>query len=332
MRPSDARSAPRVHAQRGRGPGRRSPALRGSALGLCALGAVGCTQPPPRSQFPSADDALARMHAGFECAVGVQGTAKVDLVSKQGRVKGEVDLFAINPDKVRFDVASPFGVMIYSLTSDGQDFKFADMEQKTFFYGPANTCNLARFTQVPVPPHALVSLLRGEAPVLTHDKSTARIRWDGDGFYELSIDSKHEATQTIQLEVVPEDLDKEWSAQRVRLKRVVVSQAGSALYAADLSRFEPIKTAPARVDEDGVDDPIPPSGPECNAEVPRTIRFRVPDTKDDVVFDYKDAKWNPPLIEGTFTQPVPGGMRKQYTSCPGDEAPPVLPVPPAPTP
>lgn len=291
--------------------------LEETALFCSLMAAVaGCNLPPPRSQFPSADDALERMHKNFECAVGVQGTAKVDLVTKQGRVKGEVDLFAINPDKVRFDVASPFGVMIYSLTSDGTDFKFADMEQKTFFYGPANTCNLARFTQVPIPPHALVSLLRGEAPVLVHEKAGAAIRWNGGGYYELTVPSKNEASQTIQLEVVPEDMDKEWKDQRVRVKSVVVSQGGAALYAADLSDFMPIKTSGPRVDDDGLEDPIPPSGPECNAEIPKRIRFRVPNTKDDVLFDYKESKWNPPLIEGTFTQPVPGGMRKQYTSCP----------------
>jgi hypothetical protein len=41
-----------------------------------------------------------------------------------------------------------------------------------------------------------------------------------------------------------------------------------------------------------------------------------PNTKDDVVFDYSDAaRWNPPLIPGTFDQPVPGGMPKQFVDC-----------------
>jgi hypothetical protein len=267
------------------------------------------------------------MHATFDCSVGVQGTAKVDLVTQKGRVKGEVFLFAINPASVRFDVVSPFGATIFTLTADGKDFKLADLEQKTFFYGPADTCNLEKFTQVPVPPHALVALLRGEAPVLVHRPEDATIRWDSDGHYTLLIQSKHEALQELHLQVHPDDFDKEWKDQRLRLKYFKVSQAGVGLYEASLKSHEPAATAAPRVDDEGIEPDVPPSGPACGAELPRTIRFLVPETDDDVVFDYKEGKWNPPLIEGTFTQPVPGGMRRQYTSCDG-EIPPAGVVPP----
>ncbi|MBL9023352.1 MAG: hypothetical protein JNL21_14225 [Myxococcales bacterium] len=289
--------------------------LRGKqpvGLALC-LALAGCTQTPD-SLFPTADDALARMHAGYACSVGVQGEAKVDLVTKKGRVKGDVFLFAINPQAVRFDVVSPFGATIFTLTSDGKDFKLADLEQKTFFYGPATACNLARFTQVPVPGHALVSLLRGEAPVLVHDRAAPQIAWDGD-HYKLTIPSKNEASEEIHLQVHPDDFHKPWQKQRVRVSHVRVAQGGEDLYLADLSGHEPTKTAPARVDEDGMDEPVPPSGPACEAEYPKKIRFRVSETRDDVVFEYKEAKWNPPLLPETFTQPVPGGMRKQLVTC-----------------
>jgi hypothetical protein len=292
-----------------------------------SLASVGCNGTPPRSQFPDADAALGRMHAMFDCSVGVQGTSKVDLVTQKGRVKGEVFLFAINPASVRFDVVSPFGATIFTLTADGKDFKLADLEQKTFFYGPADTCNLEKFTQVPVPPHALVALLRGEAPVLVHQPEDAMIAWDPDGFYSIVIRSKHEAVEELHLEVHSDDFDKEWKDQRVRLKYLKVSQGGVGLYEASLKSHEPAATAPPRVDEEGLEPDVPPSGPACAAELPRTIRFLVPETDDDVVFDYKEAKWNPPLIEGTFTQPVPGGMRRQYTSCDGEIPPPGV-VPP----
>ena len=63
-----------------------------------------------------------------------------------------------------------------SLTSDGVTFNMLDIKEKLFRNGPANTCNLARLTHVPVPAHALVALLRGEAPVLVHDPSATSIR------------------------------------------------------------------------------------------------------------------------------------------------------------
>ena len=43
--------------------------------------------------------------------------------------------------------------------------------------------------------------------------------------------------------------------------------------------------------------------------------MRVPNTDEDVIFQYKEGKWNPPIIAGTFTQPVPGGVRKAFVDC-----------------
>lgn len=293
---------------------------------LALLASVGCNGGTPRSQFPTADAALDRMHAGFACSVGVQGTSKVDLVTQRGRVKGEVFLFAVNPASVRFDVVSPFGTTIFTLTADGKEFKLADMEQKVFFYGPADTCNLQKFTQVPVPPHALVALLRGEAPVLVHEAKDATIVWEKD-HYVLTIRSKHQAEQEIHLQIADGDFDKEWKDQRLQMTFVKITQAGIPLYEARLDDHEKTSTAPPRVDPDGIEEDVPPSGPACDAELPRTIRLLVPETDDDVQFDFKEAKWNPPLIEGTFTQPVPGGMARQYTSCDGEVPPPGTPIP-----
>lgn len=293
----------------------RLGAVRLSLTAALAALVSGCPAPPPQSQFPTADDALARMHASYDCAIGVQGTAKIDLVTKKGRVKTDADLFAVSPESVRFDVLTPvMPTLLYTLTSDGKDFKFADHEQNVFSYGAASQCTLSRFTQVPVPPHALVALLRGEAPVLTHAKEQAKISWAG-GHYVLELSSKNDATEEIHLEVHDQDFAKPWSEQRVRVTHVRVAQAGWDLYTADLTDHRAGKTAPPRVDEDGIDDPVAPSGPECAAELPHTIRFRVPDTKDDVVFEYKNAAWNPPLLAETFTQPIPGGMRKDQVDC-----------------
>ncbi len=294
--------------------GSRFAALVG--LGLGGLGLAGCCgQPPPPSQFPSADAALARMKYCYACAVGVQGSAKVDVFSSRGRVKGEMLLFAVDPERVRFDVVSAFGVTLYTLTSDGRDFKMLDLEQKQFLHGPAKPCNLARLTQVPVPGHALVALLRGEAPLLAHGPADAAIEWDEEGFYRVNIRGQHQATQEVHLRVRPEDWLLPAAQQRVRVTHVEVAQSGRVLYAVDLDDHAVTTTADPRVDEDGLEDPVPPSGPACDAELPRSIRMRVPHTSDDVLFEYTEARWNPPLVEGAFTQPVPGGVRKVPVDC-----------------
>lgn len=284
-------------------------------LALAASALLCCGATAPRSQFPTADDALGRMKATYACANGVQGTAKIDHFSPQGRIRGDLYLFAVNPDRVRFDVVSPFGATLYTLTSDGDRFEMLDIKEKQFLHGPSSPCNLARLTQVPVPAHALVALLRGEAPVLVHPPPSAKISWEKDGFYKLLIQSTQDASQEIHLEIRPEDLDKPWQEQRVRVTDVRVAQRGAALYHAELKSHQPAKTAEPRTDPDGLDAPIPPSGPACDAELPRSIRMRVPNTEEDVIFQYKEAKWNPPIMAGAFAQPVPGGVRKVFVTC-----------------
>lgn len=282
---------------------------------LCGLTTACCTAAGrPASVFPDADAALGRMRATYACANGVQGEAKIDHFSPKGRVRGDLYLTAVVPDRVRFDVVS-FGTTLYALTSNGDHFQMLDVKEKQFLYGPASACNLARLTQVPVPGHALVALLRGEAPVLVHQPAGATIAWDPGGFYKIAIASTREATEEIAIQVNPADRDKPWSEQRVRVTDVRVMQRGVDLYHADLRNFDVAHTAGPRVDADGLEPPIPPSGPACEAELPRSIRMRVPNTEEDVVFQYKDAKWNPPLVPGAFEQTPPGGVRAVYVSC-----------------
>ncbi len=298
-----------------------------AAMGLAL---AGCPPSPPPSQFPSAADALDRMKATYACANGIQGEGKIDHVSPDARIRGNVSLFAINPARVRVDVFSSFGPVVYSLTSDGRNFLMLDNNEKQFLHGPAKACNLARMTKVPVPGHVLVWLLRGEAPLLVHERSAPTLAWTGS-FYEVKLPSTRGAQQLITLEVYDEDWDKPWSEQRLRVTGVTTSQHGEVLYSAELSDHELAKTAAPRVDEDGLEPDIPPSGGPCNVEIPRSIHMKVPHTDDDVLFEYKDVYFNPPIPEGAFTQPDPGGVRKIFVDCedtPSAAAP--APSPPAP--
>lgn len=285
-----------------------------AALLPLSLSLSACAASPPRSQFPTADAALGRMKASNACVNGVRGDARIDHFSDKGRVRGQVYLMAVNPDRVRFDVVA-FGTPVYTLTSDGQKFQMLDIKEKLFLNGPASPCNLARLTQVPLPGHALVSLLRGEAPVLVHQPAGAQIAWDGKGYYRVLLDSTREAKEEIRLEVHPGDFDKPWEQQRVRVLGVRVAQRGTDLYDAELGNYEPVSTDKPRVDPDGIDPDVPPSGPSCTAELPKSIRMRVPHTGEDVVFQYKEAAWNPPLLPQSFTQTLPGGVRERYVTC-----------------
>jgi hypothetical protein len=291
---------------------------------LIVVSCAGCGgAAPPPSQFPTADDALGRMHACYDCALGVRASVKVDNLSPEGRIKGSVEFTAVVPDKISFSAAIA-EVTVLRLTSDGTDFKLFDYKKHEFLYGPAKPCNIARLTEVPIPGASLVDLLRGEAPVLAHD--SASITWDSGGYYVLHIPSKHDAEEEIHLEVHPDDLQKPWKEQRVRVKYVRVAQKGIDLYDIDLDDFRPEHTAPTFVDTAGIDPDTPPIGPSCDAELPHAIRMKVPHTREDVKFTYKETitgkgppippMWNPPLLDqGTFTQPVPGGVRVVAADC-----------------
>lgn len=291
---------------------------KSGAKALLFASLTGCVHvAPPASSPPTADAALARMHSTFACGNAVQAGAKIDHFGEHGRVRGDLMLFAARPDRIRMDVVSPFGVALATLTSDGRRFGLTDLRDKVFYEGPSRACNIARLTTLPVPGHVLVDLLRGEAPVLKHDPSAATIAWSSQGYWVLHVPSTRGASEEIHLAPRPDDWQKPWEQQRMRVLDVRVTQQGYVLYHAELDDHAGAPTAGPREDPDNLPGelPIPPSGPVCDAEVPRRIHVEVPYPEADVRFTTTQLTWNPPLPEGTFVQPVPPAMRVQQVTC-----------------
>lgn len=291
------------------------PRIRPTAL-VAALVLSACARvSPPASSPPSADDALARVHATYACANAVQAGAKIDHVGQEGRVRGDLLLYAARPARLRMDVVSPFGAALATLTSDGSRFALADLRGKRFFVGPASSCNIARFTTVAVPGHVFVDLLRGEAPVLKHEAAATGIAWNMRGYWVLTIDGSREAREEIHLAPRPEDWSLPWNRQRMRILDVRVEQQGLELYHAELSDHAAAPTAGPRLDPDGLSPPLPPSGPQCNAEIPRKIQVEVASPASDVRVLYRQVQWNPPLPPDVFEQSPPPGMTVEAVTC-----------------
>lgn len=284
-----------------------------AALGL-SLAALGCSSGPPASQFPNAQAALDRMRATYACSRALTSEAKIDYFGEAGRIRGSLLYVVAVPDKLRLDIISPFGATVSTVTSDGHEFSLFDLRQKQFLRGPANACNLGRFTHVPVPPAALVQLLRGEAPVLVHEPSAARIAWEA-GEYVVRIESTRAATEEIHLSPIAQDYALPYTAQRLRVTEVRVLQQGIELYRAQLVGHRPAKMSGPRVDPDGLDPALPPSGPFCQAEVPGRLRLQVPDGDQDVILENVDVSHNPPLDPSLFHQAPPGGVSVRYSPC-----------------
>jgi hypothetical protein len=289
-------------------------AKHGLAAALLASLAGACVAPPPASRFPSAEAALDRMRATTACSRALTSEAKIDYFGEAGRIRGSLLYVVAVPDRLRLDIVSPFGATVSTVTSDGHDFALFDLRQKQFLRGPANACNLGRFTHVPVPPTALVQLLRGEAPVLVHQPAEASISWES-GEYVVRIASTRAATEEIHLVPVAQDYALPYTSQRVRVTEVRVAQQGIELYRAQLVGHHPAKMSGPRLDPDGLDPPVPPSGPSCQAEVPGRLRLQVPDGNQDVILENIDVSQNPPLSPGLFHQAPPGGVSVRYSPC-----------------
>jgi len=289
--------------------------VRGLALALViGAAATGCHRSAPPSRFPDAQSLLSRLHDQQSCSRGLTGEGKLDYFGKEGRVRGSVLFMVKSPDSVRLDVVSPFGATISTLTSDGHAFSLFDLRQKVFLVGPANACNLAHFTHVPMPPHALVSLLRGEPPLLVHQPEQATLAWES-GRYVIRISSKHQATQEIAIAPAEADYDKPYAQQHVTLSSVEVRQQDYVLYRAELEQHDTAATAAPRVDPEGLDPDVPPSGPACQATVPRRLHLEVPAEEQDLVLTISEIAHNPPLLPGSFQQRPPGGVVIRSSPC-----------------
>lgn len=292
-----------------------SSSLRLRALLLvAAVSGVACSRAAPASRFPSAEAALDRLREVQACSHGVSAEGKIDYYGPDGRVRGNVLYLVSQPENVRLDVFSPFGATLSTLTSDGSRFALYDLSKKSLLVGPASTCNLERFTRVPLPPHGFVQLLRGESPVLVHEPAGASIDWSG-GSYRIRVQSRHQAEQEIRLIPRDQDFALPWSQQRLRVLSTSVRQAGVELYRVELGGHSRIVTAPPRVDPEGFDEPLLPSGPACDAELPRTFRFVVETAGHDLALSTSEAHHNPPLVPDAFQQTKAPGVRVVSSPC-----------------
>lgn len=278
---------------------------------------TGCPTKPPPSQFPNGQAALDRMRATTFCTRGVLAYANVDYLGPKDRVRVDVSVMALKPSNIRLGVFA-FNNLVAELATNGKDFQLANMQTKQFLYGPAQPCNIGRLTTLSLPANVLTDALLGQAPVLKHDAAQTTMEWDGSGYYVVKFAGTNDSNEELHLAPHPDDWNKPWNEQRVRVLDVVVTQKGYTLYHVDFDDHKPTATAPPIKDDAGVDPDIPPSGPACTAEIPRKIHVEVPEEGNDVRFRYDKVSWNPPLQFGNnqfILQPVPG-LQPVYVNCP----------------
>lgn len=290
--------------------------------GVTVFLSMGC-QRGPQLRFSDPGQLLARIEQGTECSRGVVGDAQVEVVGPFAHYKGKLMYKAEAPDLLRFDLYSDFGVTLATLASNGNELSFFDLESGTVENGPANGCSLARFTQVQVPPFALIELMRGRAPVLSHRPEHAKISfsssWFGTAHYVISISGDRQSEETIWVQIPESDWLLPLEKQRARLTKVVVRQAGSLNYAVELSDYRRSTSAslqPTLEERELGVLAYQPSGPSCTAELPHTLSFDVGQVGHELVIHSHELKHNPPHFPESFVLTVPRGTRSLRNSCP----------------
>ena len=294
---------------------------RAATIGPLTLLLGGCYG-APRTPLSSARSALDRLQEQTSCSRAVQGEASLAFSGEGRRLRGKVMYLAEAPARLRFDVFSPFGVTLSTLTSDGERFSLYNLQERSFLYGPAETCNVQKFTQVPVPAEVLVELLRGRPPVLEHAPEQATIRFRrrflAGGRYEIELFGANQTHEQITLGLFPEDFDRPPEQQRLRLLGVRVEQAGRGLYEVTLSGHRPAQRASQEPTAEEVAmgvSPLPPSGPACDAEIPGKLKVYVPQTGYELGIDNQEVFHNPPLSAMSFQQNRPSGVSVHRSTC-----------------
>ncbi|MGZ5966932.1 MAG: hypothetical protein ACXWP4_04615 [Polyangiales bacterium] len=280
---------------------------------------------PPASQIPDAKSAIARLDATYANVTGISGSAKMDYLGDNGRVRGDVSVLASGPASLRFAITADVVGAAGEVTSDGLRFQADDRTSNRYIVGDAKPCNIARITQIPLPLNELVPMLWGMRPHLDGPIKCDSISWSSDGYYVVMM-SKQVAGSTEgglshELHVAPytADWEKPWSQQRMHLLGVSAWAAsgsdGTLVYRVTMKDHQSTSTAKPIVDQDGINPDVPPSGPNVTVELPRMIHVEVPSKKSDVVFKYTEAFVNPPLIPNAFKLMMKPGVPVEESRC-----------------
>jgi hypothetical protein len=267
--------------------------------------------PAPKSAPPSAEAAIASLRFDRACGVATRAGATLTLVSPTASFRGDASLLVATPRRLRLEVQSSFGVALLQLAAD-EAMAAVDPRHRVFSLGPNDACTLQAWLGLPVPPDLLVGVLRGSVPVIAHDRSS--LAWDGEGAWLLSFEGSG-LVETVRVAVAEGHRDAAWADQGFAVREAEVKLGSRVLWRLEADKHAPAPLAPALVDPDGLDEPLPPSGPACAATLPRRVVLTLPERNASLRLDLHDVVWNPPLGPSAFTMAPPDGFRRELLRC-----------------
>ena len=241
-------------------------------LSGCAARQAPVPTPATDAALPAADELLRHVSARRDAIHSVRTIARLAYTSPTEKRRAKQVILAARPDRLRFEVLSPFGPVFVLAASDGRLAAYA-RDEATVYRGAASPANLERYTSVELPITAAVDLLLGtppiddtNAPLVSRDAGQVRLFCDrGDGARVVWF--------TPQLDP---DRFEQWSANGD-----VVLRARFAQYA----------------DIDGV-------------RLPLHLSLETPSTQRRVDIELREPEVNPVLDDPLFALDTPRGSQE----------------------
>lgn len=157
-------------------------------LSGCAARQVDVPAPATDASLPGADQLLRHVSARREAIHSLRTMARLAYTSPTDTRRAKQVILAARPDRLRFEVLSPFGPIFVLAASNGRLAAYA-RDEATIYRGAASPANLERYTSVELPITAAVDLLLGtppldgqNQPLVSRDAGQVRLLCDrGDG-------------------------------------------------------------------------------------------------------------------------------------------------------
>jgi len=254
---------------------------------------------------------MAALRHDHGCGAATRAAATLTLVSPTASFRGDAHLLVAHAARLRLEVQTTFGVALLQLAADDA-MAAVDPRNRVFSEGPNDACTLHAWLGLPIPPELLVTVLRGAVPVIEHERSS--LAWADDGAWVLTFEGQG-LVQTVELTVPPERREAAWDEQRFDVRAAEVRFGRRVLWRLETDKHAPAPLAPPLVDPDGLDEPVPPSGPACEATLPRRVVLALPERNASLRLDLRDVTWNPPLLPSSFRMSVPDGFRTERLRC-----------------
>jgi hypothetical protein len=247
-------------------------------LSSCRLPKVERPYPPP-----SAEEMMTVLRERRDRLRTLRVETKVDHRGPTGdRVKLSVTMVLARGGKMRLEAESPLVGPVAVLATGGVEFRLLDSRRHRFFTGRASACNVARMTEVHIPPADVVDILMGGAPIEAEVVST---RWDPRGREVLELRAS-DGTETLYLDAK----DRNWDIVEAERR----GAHGEKLWHVRHENFTDRGNGVRFPERSTVDD----------------LRH-----KTDVKVRYKDLEMNLPLPDDVFTLARPVGVDLEEVGC-----------------